>query len=176
MQREASLAQTVQKSMRILGIDPGIGRTGWGIIDDQNAHFTAKGFGCIETEANSEVPGRLFALHDEVMNIITEYHPDVLAIEDLFFNKNVKTALTVGQARGVIILAGVQKNISISVYTPLQVKMALTGYGRAEKTQVGKMVQLVLKLPKIPTPDDTADALAIALTHAMSYKMKKSMR
>ncbi len=159
--------------MRILGIDPGIGRTGWGIIDTDGQKSTVVAYGCIETEPKSETPGRLFALYDEVTNIMKEYSPEAFSIEDLFFNKNVTTALTVGQARGVIILAAVQHNLPVAVYTPLQVKMALTGYGRAEKSQVGKMVQLILKLPKIPTPDDTADALAIALTHGMSYKMKR---
>lgn len=158
--------------MRILGIDPGIGRTGWGVIEAQSSNIRAQKFGCIETKANSDTPGRLFAIYDEIVDIIRAYKPEVMAIEELFFNKNVKTALTVGQARGVIMLAAVQHNLQISIYTPLQVKVALTGYGRAEKPQVGKMVKVVLSLKEVPKPDDTADALAIAVTHAFSAKMK----
>ncbi len=158
--------------MKILGIDPGIGRTGWGVIEAQSSKLKAQKFGCIETKPNSETPGRLFAIYDELVDIIKEYKPDVLAIEELFFNKNVKTALTVGQARGVIMLAAVQHKLEIHIYTPLQVKIALTGYGRAEKQQVGKMVKTVLDLKEIPKPDDTTDALAIAVTHAFSAKMR----
>lgn len=158
--------------MRILGIDPGIGRTGWGVIEPQGSTFIAHGFGCIETLPNDELPRRLFALYDEIINIIDEYRPDELSIEDLFFNTNAKTALVVGQARGVVLLAAAQKHMHIAVYTPLQVKMALTGYGRAEKNQVGVMVKTLLGLSAIPKPDDTADALAIALSHAFSRKMR----
>ena len=156
--------------MRILGIDPGIGRTGWGIIETKNREPRTKNFGCIETFPSDDIPGRLFTLYDEICHIIDEYKPDALAIEDLFFNTNAKTALIVGQARGVVLLAGSQKNLSIGIYTPLQVKIAITGYGRAEKNQVGHMVKTILKLPRIPKPDDTADALAIALTHAFTRK------
>jgi len=156
--------------MRILGIDPGIGRTGWGAVEVESSKFKVQSYGCIETEVNSDIPGRLFALYDEIGNIIKEYKPDVLATEELFFNKNVKTALTVGQARGVILLAAVQAHLQIAIYTPLQVKIAITGYGRAEKAQIGHMVKTLLKLPAIPKPDDTADALAIALTHAFTRK------
>jgi crossover junction endodeoxyribonuclease RuvC len=158
--------------MRILGIDPGIGRTGWGVIDIQGSKAVVKGYGCIETEPNSETPGRLFAIYDELMDIIKEYKPESFAIEDLFFNKNVSTALVVGQARGVIILAAVQNNLPIHIYTPSQVKIAVTGYGKAEKKQVGKMVQVILGLKSIPKPDDTADALAIAITDGFSMKLK----
>ena len=155
--------------MRILGIDPGIGRMGWGIIEKgKGTQFVVHGFGCVETMPNSDIPGRLYALHDEVSRIIDEYQPEVLAIEDLFFAKNAKTAFSVGQARGVILLAASQKNLQVSVYTPLQVKSAVAGYGKADKKQVGHMVKLTLKLAKVPSPDDTADALAIALTHAFT--------
>ena len=162
--------------MRILGIDPGIGRTGWGIIENQNSKIKSQRFGCIETLPNDEISSRLYALYEEVINIINEYQPDSLAIEELFFNTNTKTALVVGQARGVILLAAAQKNLPVAVYTPLQVKMALTGYGRAEKNQIGQMVKVLLHLNAIPKPDDTADALAIALTHAFSRKMDLAKR
>lgn len=156
--------------MRILGIDPGIGRCGWGILETRGSKLEAKGFGCIETSAKQNVTDRLKEIHDEISKIIKKYSPDVLAIEELFFNTNAKTAFAVGQARGVILLAASQNSLDISTYTPLQVKMALTGYGRAEKSQMGQMVKVLLKLEKIPKPDDAADALAIALTHAFSYK------
>lgn len=156
--------------MRILGIDPGIGRTGWGIIEIQNSKFKVQNYGCIETMPNSALPGRLEALYSEICMIIDENAIEHLVIEELFFNTNAKTALIVGQARGVVLLAASQKNLPIAVYTPLQVKMALTGYGRAEKNQIGQMVKTILQLEKIPKPDDVTDALAIALTHAFSYK------
>jgi crossover junction endodeoxyribonuclease RuvC len=156
--------------MRILGIDPGIGRTGWGIIDTESSKLKVKSYGCIETEPNSDISGRLFAVHDEVSRIILEYKPECMAVEELFFGKNIKTAFVVGQARGVILLAGAENNLPITIYTPLQVKIALTGYGRAEKPQVGKMVKTLLNLTEVPKPDDTADALAVALSHAFSYR------
>lgn len=157
--------------MRILGIDPGIGRVGWAILEKEpHQDLAVKGYGCIETEPNSDIPGRLFAIYDEVCRIMDEYSPDSLAIEDLFFAKNVKTAFSVGQARGVILLAASQKNLKVAVYTPPQVKSAVAGYGKADKKQVGLMVKATLKLDRVPTPDDTADALAIALTHVFSRK------
>jgi len=157
--------------MRILGIDPGIGRVGWGVIAKLNvSQLTVNAFGCIETKPNSDIPGRLYAIYDEVSRIIDEYKPDIMAIEDLFFAKNAKTAFSVGQARGVILLAASQKNLKVSIYTPLQVKNAVTGYGKAEKRQVGEMVKLSLHLSKIPTPDDASDALAIALAEAFTKK------
>lgn len=158
--------------MRILGIDPGIGRTGWGIIDSHNSKVTVCSYGCIETEPNSPLANRLVILSRKIEEIIETNKPDVLAIEDLFFNTNAKTALIVGQARGVVIVTGALRNVVIESYTPLQVKVALTGYGRADKNQIGQMVKVILNLPSIPKPDDTADALAIALTHAFTLKMK----
>lgn len=157
--------------MRILGIDPGIGRTGWGVIEMAHGKWHMANSGCIETLPKSATPGRLEALYDEVAMIIKEYQPQELAIEELFFNTNVTTALTVGQARGVILLAASKANILIVEYTPLQVKQSLTGYGRAEKKQMGQMVKVLLGLQNVPKPDDIVDALAIALTHAYSRKM-----
>ncbi len=159
--------------MRILGIDPGIGRTGWGVVKMENGKWKMENCGCIETEANSPVPQRLQIIYGELQSLISEYKPEELSIEELFFNNNAKTAFVVGQARGVVILAAAQANIPVAIYTPLQVKMALTGYGRAEKNQVGQMVKIVLGLSAVPKPDDTADALAIALTHAFSRKMAR---
>lgn len=157
--------------MKILGIDPGIGRVGWAILEKvRSSEFIVGGYGCIETLPNSDPPGRLYAIYDEVCRIIDEYQPEILAIEDLFFSKNVKTAFSVGQARGVILLAASQKNLQVAIYTPPQVKSAVAGYGRADKKQVGQMVKLQLHLKEVPKPDDTADALAIAITHAVSMK------
>lgn len=161
--------------MRILGIDPGIGRTGWGVVESTSMKYASRHFGCIETQANTPTPGRLLTLYDELCDIIKEYKPEAMAIEELFFNKNVTTALTVGQARGVIMLSAVQHNLPIAIYTPLEVKVAVTGYGRAEKSQVAHMVKTILHLEKIPKPDDTTDALAIALTHAFSAKMREKV-
>ena len=159
--------------MKILGIDPGIGRTGWGIVDVAGPKCTALTFGCIETEVNGYVPDRLLALYEALKQIIVASEPEALAIEELFFEKNAKTAMIVGQARGVVLLLAAQHNLPVAVYTPLQVKTATTGYGKADKTQVGQMVKTILKLQTVPKPDDTADALAIALTHAFSAKMPR---
>ena len=158
--------------MRILGIDPGIGRTGWGIVDVEKGALTVVKYGCIETPKEHGMGERLEALYGELTKLITEYHPDALGVEELFFNTNVSTALIVGQARGIVLLAAQQQKVTIASYTPLQVKMAVSGYGRADKKQVGQMMKTILKLPSIPKPDDTSDALAIAVTHAFSYKMK----
>lgn len=163
-----------EDNMRILGIDPGIGRTGWGVIEVKSAKCKVQNFGCIETKVGMAMEERLQALYEAFFKIMKTEKPDELAIEDLFFNTNAKTALIVGQARGVVLLAGAQHKLPIGVYTPLQVKMAVTGYGRADKGQVGQMVKTLLKLDKIPKPDDTADALAIAITHAFSYKINNT--
>ena len=157
--------------MRIIGIDPGIGRTGWGIIEVQGANFKVQNYGCIETSKDTLLENRLQELYEKITAILATDNPDAFAVEELFFNTNAKTAMVVGQARGVTLLAAAQKHIPISVYTPLQVKIAVTGYGRAEKNQVGQMVKTILKLDAIPKPDDTADALAIAVTHAFTMKM-----
>lgn len=163
--------------MVILGIDPGIARVGWGIIEVQSssirlAQDKVESFGCFETSSDDTPEKRLELIYNFLQKRIQEYKPDTIAIEELFFNTNEKTAMVVGQARGVILLSASRNKIPISVYTPLQVKIALTGYGRAEKDQVGQMVKTILGLSKIPKPDDTADALAVALTHAFSNKMK----
>ncbi len=157
--------------MRILGIDPGIGRTGWGVIDTQSSNLKVISYGCIETPVSQEIGERLNDVYDEIVQLLNKYMPDGVGIEDLFFNTNTKTAFVVGQARGVIMLAVAQRKIPLAVYTPLQVKIAVTGYGRGDKRQVGQMVKTLLKLESIPKLDDTTDALAIAITHAFSYKV-----
>ncbi len=162
--------------MRILGVDPGIARTGWGIIDVNSGRMQVVDFGCIETGAKKETQVRLLEIKNELLALIDTHQPDVMAVEELFFNTNAKTALIVGQARGVILLCGAEKNLPLFVYTPLQVKIAITGYGRAEKNQVGQMIRMLLKLPEVPKPDDVADALAIAATYAFSAAMKRVMQ
>jgi crossover junction endodeoxyribonuclease RuvC len=159
--------------MIVLGIDPGIGRCGWGIIEAEGSKLKTIKYGCIETSAKQDTQKRLVEIHKQIETLIKKYRPDEFGIEELFFNTNAKTAFIVGQARGVILLAAAQKNINIGIYTPLQVKIALTGYGRAEKTQVGKMVKAMLNLKEIPKPDDITDALAVAITHAFSIKSSK---
>jgi crossover junction endodeoxyribonuclease RuvC len=158
--------------MVILGIDPGIARCGWGFIEFKNSKFKALDYGCIETESSLDVSKRLSIIYTELSKLIKKYSPEEMAVEELFFNTNAKTAFVVGQARGVVLLAGAQNKLKNHIYTPLQVKVAITGYGRAEKAQIGKMVKTLLNLKEIPKPDDTTDALAIALTHAFSRKMK----
>lgn len=161
--------------MVILGIDPGIGRLGWGVVEAQGGRCKAQGFGCIETSKEKRLEERIQEIYEQIGKLITHYTPEVLAIEELFFGTNVTTAFTVGQARGVVLLAASQAGMPISPYSPQAVKIAVTGYGKADKKQVGEMVKVLLKLKTVPSPDDTADALAIALTHAFSYKLQKSM-
>lgn len=154
--------------MIILGIDPGIAILGYGIIKYEGNKFSPIKYNAIITEAKSSMPERLCILHRGISAIIDEYKPDAFAIEELFFNKNVKTALTVGHARGVALLAAYEAGLNIFEYTPLQVKQAIVGYGRAEKVQVQQMVKILLNLDSVPKPDDVADALAIAICHAHS--------
>lgn len=159
--------------MKILGIDPGIGRAGWGVIEVQNSKLKVQSYGCIETSKDESTEKRLRTIYEELTAIIKSEKPDVVAVENLFFSTNSKTAMIVGEARGVILLAASMLNLSIATYTPLQVKITVAGYGHAEKKQVEKMTMLQLKMTKKPKLDDTTDALAIALTHAFSYKLKQ---
>jgi crossover junction endodeoxyribonuclease RuvC len=159
--------------MRILGIDPGIGRCGWAVVDVNGSKVKALDYGCIETSPKQDVSERLQEIYSKILEIIEKLRPGEISIEELFFNTNAKTAFVVGQARGVILLAASQKNLKVAIYTPLQVNIAITGYGRAEKDQIGKMVKALLSLKEIPKPDDTTDALAICLTHAFSNKFKQ---
>lgn len=154
--------------MRILGIDPGIAIVGFGFIDKQGSKLTPVQYGCITTEAGTDPGLRLKQVYDAAVQLMDKYKPDAVAVEQLFFNRNVTTAFTVGQARGVIILAAVQKGLPVAEYTPMQVKQAVVGYGKAEKKQVQEMVRMFLKLTVVPKPDDVADALAVAICHAHS--------
>ncbi|MBV1817436.1 crossover junction endodeoxyribonuclease RuvC [Anaerosalibacter bizertensis] len=162
--------------MIILGIDPGIAIVGYGVIECKGNRFKALDYGAITTEANIPFTERIRIIYDDMTTLIDKYNPTDLAIEELFFNKNIKTAIKVGQARGVEILAAVHKGLNIYEYTPLQVKQGVVGYGRAEKRQVQEMVKMLLNLKEIPKPDDAADALALALCHGSSLKFKEMFR
>ena len=154
--------------MIILGIDPGLAIVGWGVLEYNGSHFRPLGYGSILTPSTMSTEERLVEIYRAMGQIIERYHPDSMAVEELFWNTNQTTGIRVSEARGVILLAGAMAGIPIFEYTPLQVKQAVVGYGRAEKKQVITMVTMMLKLEKPPKPDDTADALAIAICHAHS--------
>ena len=154
--------------MRILGIDPGLAIVGWGIVDYGQSKFRTVAYGSLQTPAHTRTEERLKLIFEGMRELLDAYKPDVLAVEELFFNTNITTGIRVAEARGVILLAAEMAGIPIFEYTPLQVKQAVVGYGRAEKRQVIDMVTRILALPKPPKPDDTADALAIAVCHAHS--------
>jgi crossover junction endodeoxyribonuclease RuvC len=162
--------------MIILGVDPGIATVGFGVVELVGNKYRVLDYGAILTPSDQLFPHRLRSVYNQLNDIIKTYRPDDLAIEELFFNKNVKTAIKVGHARGVEILAAVNHDIEVYEYTPLQVKQAVVGYGRAEKRQVQEMVKILLNLDKIPKPDDVADALAVAICHGSSLKFKESFK
>ncbi len=162
--------------MIILGIDPGIATVGYGLIECVANKFTFIDYGTIDTKADIDFPKRLQMIYNQMQDIIRYYKPIDLAIEELFFSKNVKTAIMVGHARGVEVLAGQVMDLGVYEYTPLQIKQAVVGYGRAEKHQVQEMVKLLLNLKEIPKPDDAADALAVAICHGSSLKFKDSFK
>lgn len=152
--------------MRILGIDPGTAITGFGVISAKNQVLSFETAGVIRTPPKQDLPDRLDTIYQEICQLIKETKPKALAIEKLYFARNVTTAISVSHARGVVMLAAQQAGLSIAEYTPLQVKQAITGYGRAEKLQIQTMVQKILQLKTLPKPDDAADALAVAICHS----------
>ena len=156
--------------MRIIGIDPGTGILGFGIIEVTKGKPKLVDGGVIRTPVKEDDAVRLQTIFEELSDIIASTKPAEMAVEKLFFAQNVTTAMTVAQARGVVLLAGMQAGLKISEYTPLQIKQAITGYGRADKKQIQEMVRVILGLKTIPRPDDCADALACALTHAQSMR------
>ncbi len=162
--------------MRILGIDPGLATVGWGIIDDINGKQKPVAFGVILTPKEDKLPDRLLMIENDLKSLIAKFEPDEIALEELFFNNNQKTAINVAQARGVILLTCKKECGKMYEYTPLQIKQALTGYGRAEKRQIQEMTRTFLNLPKIPKPDDAADALAVALTHAHTNRLSGAFK
>jgi len=162
--------------MRILGIDPGYAIMGYGIIDVTGSKYRIVTYGAITTEAGESMPDRLKTLYSDLMELISQYEPDEVAMEELFFNTNAKTAIMVGQARGVSVLACVNSGLPIYEYTPLQIKQGLVGYGRADKKQVQMMVKSLLGLRDIPKPDDAADGLAAAICHAHTGGSENRLR
>lgn len=152
--------------MIILGIDPGTATTGFGVIEKTGPKLRFVDAGVISTPADEEMPRRLVRIHECLTELIAEHKPDAVAVELLYFATNVTTAITVGQARGVVLLAAAEAGLSVAEYTPLQVKQAVTGYGKADKKQIQEMVKMILGLNGIPKPDDAADGLGIAITHA----------
>jgi crossover junction endodeoxyribonuclease RuvC len=157
--------------MKILGIDPGSGIIGFGVIE-KGRHNVLVDAGVIRTTIGDDTASRLVELYEGLKELIAELKPDVAAVEKLFFAQNVTTAMTVAQARGVILLALAQSGVAVHEYTPLQIKMAMTGYGRATKAQIQEMVRVQLRLKSRPKPDDAADALAVALTHAATFQVQ----
>ncbi len=155
--------------MIILGIDPGYAIVGVGVVEYNGNKFRTIDYYAITTEAHTPFEERLKIIYEGINDVIEKYKPDFMSIEELFFNDNAKTAIAVGQARGVIILSAVNHGVEIFEYTPLQVKQAVVGYGRADKTQVQQMTKAILNLNAVPKPDDVADALAIAVCHGHSY-------
>src|ERR1700761_2817174 len=156
--------------MRILGIDPGTGILGFGIIEAVRGKFALVDGGVIRTPVHEDDAVRLQTIYEELTDIITNTRPQIMSVEKLFFARNVTTAMTVAQARGVVLLCGKQAGMEIHEYTPMQIKQAITGYGKADKKQMQEMVRLLLDLPEIPKPDDAADAIAAALTHAQNVR------
>ena len=160
--------------MVVLGIDPGLATLGWGVLKSDRGRFETVDYGVVLTPKEESLPVRLAMLEEGVNKLIDKYHPDEIALEELFFNNNITTGINVAQARGVILLACVKKCGRLYEYTPLQIKQALTGYGRADKKQMQIMVKTLLRLDNIPKPDDAADALAVALTHCQTSRFSSS--
>ena len=162
--------------MRILGIDPGYAILGWGVLDVEGNRFKVVAYDSILTDKDTPMPRRLQELYMGLEEIIEKYKPEAASIEELYFNNNAKTAIMVGEARGVAVLACANGGLSISEYTPLQIKQALVGYGRADKKQVQMMVKTILNLQAIPKPDDAADAVAVAICHAQTANYRNARK
>lgn len=157
--------------VRVLGIDPGIALCGYGIVEEEGGELNMLVCGAISTPARLPLPERLCMIHEQLSDLIVEHEPDTVAVEKLFFTRNVRTAFAVGQAKGVVLLAAAQSGKSVFEYTPQQVKSAITGYGSASKSQVQEMVRMVLGLEFVPQPDDAADAVAVAVCHIHSARL-----
>lgn len=151
--------------MLVLGIDPGLATTGYGLVRGDGQNLQAVSYGVLRTPANLSVADRLVMLHQSLTELLVKYRPQAAAVEELFFSTNARTAMVVGEARGVLLLTLAQTGLMVAEYTPLQVKQAITGYGQADKNQVQQMVRLLLALPEMPQPDDAADALAVSICH-----------
>jgi len=161
--------------MIILGVDPGTATTGYGVLDYRKDKFKTLDYGCILTKSGLDLSERLCLIGGELEKIIKKFRPEAMAVEEIFYFKNIKTVISVSQARGVILLTGRKKRLTVFEFTPLQVKQAVVGYGRADKKQVQAMVKAILGLKEIPRPDDAADALAIAICAASNIKFKSKI-
>ncbi|NLC10812.1 MAG: crossover junction endodeoxyribonuclease RuvC [Firmicutes bacterium] len=161
--------------MIVLGLDPGLATTGYGLIKEEKGKIELVDYGCIKTKAEDSHVARLLSLYEGFEALLQEGKPDAVALEKLFFNQNTKTALQVGEARGVIMLGIAKKKKPLFEYTPLQVKQAVTGYGRASKQQIQRMVKNILNLPRVPTPDDAADALAVAICQCHFHNFETTL-
>lgn len=163
--------------MRVLGIDPGVAVTGYAVLEEVSVReAVVVTLGCIRSDQGRALPERLYTIYQGLQGLVANYRPSAVAVEELFFNRNSRTAMLVSQARGVVLLLAAQAGLPVYEYTPLQVKQAVSGQGRASKQQVQKMVQLLLRLEDIPRPDDVADALAVALCHLHSYRFRQVAR
>ena len=157
--------------MRVLGIDPGTAITGYGVVGEVQGELQPLAFGVIKTPADQALPQRLQSIYRAISNLAEEWKPTAAAVEELFFSRNVRTAMSVGHARGVTLLALANAGLDVAEYTPLAIKQAVTGYGNADKAQMQEMVRLLLRLDKVPRPDDAADALAVAICHLHSARL-----
>lgn len=162
--------------MRILGIDPGLALVGYGVLDFDGSHLLCREYGCLTTEAHTPLPDRLLVIDREMKKLLDEFQPDEMAFEELFFYRNKTTAIMVAEARGVEVLAGASRQLPLYEYTPMQIKQTITGYGQAGKEQMQRSVQALLRLDQLPKPDDAADALAVAITHAFGQRFKEENR
>ncbi len=162
--------------MIVLGIDPGYALMGWGVVESTGSSMRLLGYGCVETHAGTPMQYRLRTLQMGIRDLVSIYHPDDVAFEELFFSRNVTTALMVGAARGAAIIAAVEYTENLYEYTPMQIKQAVAGHGKADKRQIQEMVRLLLNMKEIPKPDDAADAIACAITHCQSGRNKEQFR
>ena len=162
--------------MVILGIDPGLANTGWGVIETRGSQCRARAYGCVHTDKDLTLPMRLKRIHDEIAEVIMRYSPMEVAVEEVFFCSNAQSAIATAQARGAAIVACTGCGLEVGEYTPMQIKQAVTGYGKADKKQIQQMVKLLLGMKEIPKPDDAADAIACAITHCQCGAAKEQFR
>ncbi len=162
--------------MRVLGIDPGTAITGYAVVDETGGRLSLVTIGVVDTPAKTPLPARLQRIYAGLQGVIAEYTPETAAVEELFFSRNTRTAMSVGEARGVVLLALADAGLPIVEYTPMQIKQAVTGYGSADKRQVQEMVRLLLALPDIPRPDDAADAAAVAICCLHRFKLDRLLK
>lgn len=175
MKNEGDNGLNNNEAVKVMGIDPGLASTGYAMLEQKDECCRLLEYGCIHTPARQDLAQRLMEIFRGICLLIDRFTPAVMAVEQLFFCKNVRTAMQVGEARGVVLTAAATRSVSVVEYTPLQVKQAVAGFGRAEKKQVQQMVALILKMPELPEPDDAADAIAIALCHIQSRHWRKKV-